>query len=297
MNSFVSNQQHIGEVTPISSAQPDAIALVDYEHWLYALKDKFSVKPNIKGWIEEISTRFNLVRVDFFADFSRPEMAVELGKIRVFSTSVNDTRNANPTVQKDFSDFFILDNLYQAAYRHPNIDTIILFTGDAHFAPAVTYLSTYMKKNIVLFGVRGAISQQLRLACSEVTEVPHNYDYLLPVCKAILESMKDRLQTAPDFTFYFKPTANFVTQKFKLPYFMVVDAMNLLVEERYLEYQSIAPICDDEVRNALLPNWKKIFADKIINEDENSWRSQPSLAKAAQEFEKNGHGLVFKIPD
>lgn len=275
----------------------DAIVLVDYEHWLYGLKEHYQgIKPNIKGWLEEISTQRNLIRVDFFADFSKPEMAAELGKVRVFSTAVNDTRNANPTYVKDFTDFFILDSLYQVVYRHPNINTIILFTGDAHFAPAVTYLTTFMKKEIIVYGIKGSMSQQLRLAATRYTELPYNSDYLLPYCRAILESMRKTRQIRPDFFFYFRQTTNYVSEQYGLIYQYVQDAMNLLCNEGYLEYGSVTPMEYDEVRNSLEPNWDKIYRDKIITE-ENSWMRVPSLARAALEHEQNGHDMVFKIPD
>ena len=88
--------------TASSSAQtlPKAVAFVDYEHWYISLKNNYGLLPNIKAWFEELNQKYNLVEVNFFADFSHKSLADEIGRIRLFSNKIKnkDQHNKNNSV-------------------------------------------------------------------------------------------------------------------------------------------------------------------------------------------------------
>ncbi|MBR4798840.1 MAG: NYN domain-containing protein [Clostridia bacterium] len=165
-----------------------AVAFVDYEHWYISLKNNYGMQPNIKGWFEELNKSYNLTEVNFFADFSHKSLADEIGRIRLFSNKIIDTRSPNG-VKKDFTDFIILDNMYQKALSSDDIEVFILFSGDGHFSSVTSFLKNFYHKEVVVYGVNGSFSKQLRETASSFRIIPdeaelnegfykHVFDYL-----------------------------------------------------------------------------------------------------------------------
>lgn len=154
---------------------PKAVAFVDYEHWYISLKNNYGLQPNIKGWFEELNENYNLIEVNFFADFSHKSLADEIGRIRLFSNKIIDTRSPNG-VKKDFTDFIILDNIYQKALSSDDIDVFILFSGDGHFSSATAFLKNFYRKEVVVYGVNGSFSKQLRDTASAFRVMPAESD-------------------------------------------------------------------------------------------------------------------------
>lgn len=152
---------------------------MDYEHWYISLKTNYGLKPNIKAWFEDLNSKFNLAEVNFFADFSHKSLADEIGRIRLFSNKIIDTRSPNG-VQKDFTDFIILDNMYQKALSSDDIDVFILFSGDGHFSSVTSFLKNFYRKQVVVYAINGCFSNQLK----ETATV----SYILPTEQDLNES-------------------------------------------------------------------------------------------------------------
>ncbi|MGM9657999.1 MAG: NYN domain-containing protein [Eubacteriales bacterium] len=154
---------------------PKAVAFVDYEHWYISLKRNFGIQPNIKGWFEELNTKVNLVEVTFFADFSHRSLAEQIGRIRPYTNRIIDTRNTTG-VKKDFTDFIILDNIYQRALSSEDIDTFIIFSGDGHFSSVVSFLKNFCKKDVGVYGIEDSFSRQLQQTASWCVTLPTEED-------------------------------------------------------------------------------------------------------------------------
>ncbi|MBR5858339.1 MAG: NYN domain-containing protein, partial [Clostridia bacterium] len=181
---------------------PKAVAFVDYEHWYISLKNNYGLAPNIKGWFEELNTRYNLIEVNFFADFSHKSLADEIGRIRLFSNKIIDTRSPNG-VKKDFTDFIILDNMYQKALSSDDIDVFILFSGDGHFSSVTSFLKNFYHKQVVIYGVNGSFSKQLRETANSFYTLPTEQDicgsYYSTVFGYLKTSQSPKLEEAIEF--------------------------------------------------------------------------------------------------
>ncbi len=177
----------------VRNDRPKAVAFVDYEHWYISLKTNYGLKPNIKAWFEDLNSKFNLAEVNFFADFSHKSLADEIGRIRLFSNKIIDTRSPNG-VQKDFTDFIILDNMYQKALSSDDIDVFILFSGDGHFSSVTSFLKNFYHKQVVVYAINGCFSKQLRETAT--------ISYILPTEQDIRESyyayIFDYLKNSPN---------------------------------------------------------------------------------------------------
>lgn len=267
------------------------VGVVDYEHWFFGLKKHFDIKPNIKGWYEEIF-QDEVREVIFFADFSREELIPELGRCRAFTNSIIDTRNPNPEYKKDYTDFIILDTLYQLNIRYPDVEKVVLVTGDGHFTSACNFLKNFCGKEVVVYGVRDRISQSLRMSASKVIEIPNNYDYLLPAAKAILNYMQETKRKKTYWYFFFSPTVTYVAENRDMPFTLVRDAMTVLIKEQYITSEKIF-IDENTERNILEVDWNKVYSDGLL-EIVSTKSSNLSLANAQSNYTKNGYEFTFK---
>lgn len=176
------------EINP-STSLPKAAVFVDYEHWYISLKSNYGLKPNIKAWFEELNQNYNLAEVNFFADFSHKSLADEIGRIRLFSNKIIDTRSPNG-VQKDFTDFIILDNMYQKALSSEDIEVFILFSGDGHFSSVTSFLKNFYHKQVVIYGVNGSFSKQLQETANTFHVLPSEQDVFESFYKNIFDYLK-----------------------------------------------------------------------------------------------------------
>ena len=132
----------------------------------------YSSRPEIKKWKNELDKKYNISDMFFFGDFSNPGMRYEISKIREVSNNVIETQNTSQHYKKDFTDFIMLDSIYQRAMFAKDIDTFIIFTGDGHFTSVVKFLTNTCKKEVIVYAVRDCLSGMLKSAASKYIEIP-----------------------------------------------------------------------------------------------------------------------------
>ena len=154
------------------SKLPRAITVVDFEHWYISLERQYSIKPDIKGWYEELRREYDVEEIVFFGDFSNHGLRGELDKIRNVTGLVINTQNKSEHYEKDFTDFIMLDYIYQKAMTSKKTDTFIIFTGDGHFSSVVRFIINVRRKKVGIYGVTNALSYQLKDCASWYREVP-----------------------------------------------------------------------------------------------------------------------------
>lgn len=132
-----------------------AIIFVDYEHWYISFDKFYNKKPDIKAFREELAQTYEIADIIFFADFSNPSLRSEISRIREVTGSIIETQNASAHFKKDFTDFIMLDHIYQSALMRSDIDTFIIFSGDGHFSSVVSFLKTKCRKEVGIYGVKG----------------------------------------------------------------------------------------------------------------------------------------------
>ena len=119
----------------------------------------------------------------------------------------------------------MLDHIYQSAMNSKDIDTFVLFSGDGHFNSVVNFLTSRLKKNVLVYGIRDAMSNQLR-----------NSD--LEIYKLILRNMKylkDK-NAVKSGKYYptFWPTVEMVSRLNKLKKKDVAEALRKMIAKGYI---------------------------------------------------------------
>ena len=167
---------------------PGCIGFVDFEHWYISLERQYGVKPDIKGWKAELEKSFEVEEIAVFGDFSNAGLRAELDKIRDVTPMVFDTKNPSEHYKKDFTDFIMLDYIYQKAMTSRDTDTFIIFTGDGHFSSVVRFIINQCRRKVGIYGITGATSSQLKSAASWYHEIPSDTEVYRTYYKLIAQN-------------------------------------------------------------------------------------------------------------
>lgn len=186
--------QNRKELLPVSmalnatSGKPLTAVFVDYECWFWELH-KYRLTPNIREFVDDIKTRGSLQQITFFGDFSKPELAREIHKLRTVTTDIIDSKT--PDSAKDYTDFMMLHHIYRTVLIDDKIGQYVLVTGDGHFSDVTAFLTTFKDITVGIYAVEGTLSRQLRDAASWCYEIPIKCGFADDECiKAIFGYVK-----------------------------------------------------------------------------------------------------------
>ena len=238
-----------------------AIAFIDFEHWYISLDKLHRQRPDVRAWRDELAENYLLDDVYVFGDFSNPSLRAEIEKIRHVTNLIIETKNASGFYKKDFTDFIMLDNIYQAAINRSDIDAFIIFSGDGHFSSVVSYLCNRCRKEVGVYGVRDAVSSQLKNTATWVKEIPSLENKLTGYYYPILQNLK-QLENRPKPSYpAFKSTCEYVAKYYELDESNVRAAMTELIEKGYL-FQTEENVSGRQLR-VLNVDWAKAINDEI----------------------------------
>lgn len=243
--------------------KPVAAVFVDYEHWYISLKTQYRIKPDLKGWMKDLSDRFKVKDLLFFGDFSHDELSKEIPRIREVSSRIIETKNTNTHHKKDFTDFIMLDSIYQRAMHAEDIDVFILFTGDGHFSSVVSFLVNFCHKQVGVYGIQNAFSTQLKNTASWTRELPKDEDLFDPYNVMILDSLY-RLAQKKNQTGHptFRKTVDSVSAHCREDREKIRTALQWLMDHGYVKrLKTKSMIRRDAI--ALQVDWEACKKDKI----------------------------------
>ena len=212
-----------------------ALAFVDYENWYITLDNFYKIRPNVRKWHDALHEQYDVVDVSFFADFSNPALRAEISKIREVSNTIIETQNSRSHIKKDFTDFIMLDHIYQKALTSRDIDVFILFTGDGHFASVANFLRTKCRKKVVIFGADEATSTQLKNCADEFICVPSEQEIRISRKKLIVSHIEQLYSDKASPRIVFGTTVRAVAQKYDLDQTLVTALIHELIAEGVLE--------------------------------------------------------------
>ncbi|MBQ3196017.1 MAG: NYN domain-containing protein [Clostridia bacterium] len=217
---------------------PSAAVFVDYEHWYISLNNNYGIRPNIKAWFEDLQTRVNVKEVMFFADFSHKNLADEIGRIRPYTNKIIDTRSPNGT-KKDFTDFIILDNIYQKALLADDIEAFVLFSGDGHFSSVTAFLKNIYGKEVGVYAIKGCFSRQLIETSTWTVALPDEADVYGLYYRKIFEHLKDEENKHSKNLPTFSKVVDAVAKDKRLERKKITYALDKLIEGRVISKRNM----------------------------------------------------------
>lgn len=207
--------------------------------------------------------------IAFFGDFSNPSLRAEIGNIRQVSNTIIDTQNATDKIIKDFTDFIILDHIYQSA-MNGNADAYIIFTGDGHFSSAASFLVTKCRKEVGIYAVRQAASAQL-IGCATYSRLIPDDEKSEPVKKDLaaeilgnLRKLYDKQTKKKKVYPTFWATVETVVRQKHVPREEAAKTLRSLISSGYV-YQTKEVIGKqkDQVK-VLRVDWDKVKKDRMM---------------------------------
>jgi hypothetical protein len=113
-----------------------------------------------------------VVHAKCFGDFREPIIADLKEELRAATLDVVDVPSQKrENGWKQFTDFAMLDDIYQVLFDYTDVDTFMIAAGDGHFAGVVARLRIRHGKRVIVMGVEGGINHQLRAVASQVEEL------------------------------------------------------------------------------------------------------------------------------
>lgn len=217
---------------PAPDTQPAlrTVAFVDFEHWYVALREIHNRRPNIGAWFEDLRTRGKLLDVIFFGNFSDGSgIGEQLDEIRRFTNHIVETKSTSPHKKASFTDFIMLDNIYQKVISSPDLEQIVLFTGDGDFCSVASYLRNFCDKVVGIYGIDNAISSQLEAISDWCVRLPFSNEPYEDCRTAILSNLDyaEKHTKAPTF----RRTVRHVAEHYELPEDAVEAELRLMLEE------------------------------------------------------------------
>ena len=240
------------------------MAFVDYEHWYISLSKLYKQKPLIKPWFEKLSDEFKLEEVYFFGDFAGTSLKDEVPRIREVTNFIIETGSNSPHRKKDFTDFIMLDRIYQTAMNRDDIEVYIIFSGDGHFSSVAQFLRSKLKKTVGIYGIKDSFSQQLKNTATWTRELPAEDEKLRGYYSAILNNLQHlEEENTKGKKIYptFRATVEAVTRYYKLPYKEVRAALCDMIDKGYIAQKDI--VTGGKSLRILDIDWKKAIRDGI----------------------------------
>lgn len=196
------------------------------------------MKPQIRSWRDEIAKNYVIRDIFFFGDFSNQGMKYEIPLIREVTNNVIETQNTSPFYKKDFTDFIMLDYIYQHAMKKDSPRTFIIFTGDGHFTSVVKFLVNVCKKNVIVYAVKDSLSGMLKSAASTCIELPSEDEvkrHYYSLIAGFIEEKKDVYGRVIYPTFV--PVVSKVCEKYRLDNDVVKTMLEEMISLGYVTQQ------------------------------------------------------------
>ena len=212
------------------------------------------MRPDIKAWYDELSETVMLVDAFFFADFSHRSLAGEIGRIRPFSNKIIDTRNTNGNTVKDFTDFIILDNIYQRAIDSEDIDVFILFSGDGHFSSVCSFIKNKVGKELWVYGIRNSFSKQLQEIATKSCTLPTANELKRRYCNLILNEIS--INEKQGISSEHSKILSSVSNKIQGNKDEVLKAMHSLIDDKILSERNVL-IKRNQHKKIIFVDWEK----------------------------------------
>ena len=174
---------------------------VDYEAWFYGCKNQYQTEPDVVGWFNHLKDKGQIDDVFFFADFSHDAIKDHIVKLRNISNSIIDCSKGDKT--KEYTDFIMLDHIYQRLFRQSDIKQFVLFTGDSHFQSVVAFLRNFNEKKVGIYALDGSLSPLLAEASDWYVKVVPSNERFEAIKKALLKNLKwisEKQGAIPTFT-------------------------------------------------------------------------------------------------
>ncbi len=151
--------------------------------------------------------------------------------------------------------------MYQKALSSEDIEVFILFSGDGHFSSVTSFLKNFYHKQVVVYGINGCFSKQLRETA--------NVSYILPTEQDLNDSFYyhifDYLKTSPNPTYNEAISTALKKSRGNASKQKIAGAMKTLTENNVISERTIAK-GKGKKQKLLFVDWEKAKESGLYSE-------------------------------
>lgn len=247
----------------------NTIVFVDYESLYISFTKQYFSAPPLNDIVSEMKNNGKIIKINVFGDFTKPGLSQERNRIRTITSNIIDCGNESGIIKKDFTDFIMLDHIYQEVIQNPSVEQFIFFTGDGHFSSAATFLRNYMDKTVGVYGVSGTLSRQLRDCSTWAAELSvsdgDDSVYLVNLLKNLKSAVERDLHPT------FLKTVEHTVRTYGGDRYRYERILSKLVDGGYIKHEMCTAYPDREFR-MLVIDWERVNED-FGNSDERNGQS------------------------
>lgn len=237
------------------------IVFIDYESLYISFIKQYSIPPMLDALVDEIKTNGRITKIYVFGDFTKPELSQERNRVRTVTSNIIDCGNESAVLKKDFTDFIMLDHIYQEVIQNPAVEQFIFFTGDGHFSSAATFIRNFMDKVVGVYGVAGSLSRQLKDCSSWTKEVCAVDGDELEYQTNIFRNLKsaERRGLCPTFL----KTAEFTARNYGGDQYRYEQILRKLIDEGYIINDICTAFAERGEFRMLTVDWERVSKELV----------------------------------
>lgn len=246
---------------PEPSNQPYTIVFIDYEYLYISFNRQYLKPPMLDEICNEIKQNGKVSKIYVFGDFTKPDLSLERNRVRTVTSNIIDCGNESSTIKKDFTDFIMLDHIYQELIQNPSVEQFIFFTGDGHFSSSATFLRNFMDKTVGVYGIAGSISRQLRDCSSWTKELNAIDGDEIEYQTNLLKNIKGAESKGIICTFL--KTVEHTVRNYGGDQYRYEQILRGLIDRGYINYDICTAFSDRGEFRMLTVNWDRVNKELI----------------------------------
>ncbi len=238
------------------------IAFIDYEYLFISFTKQYLIPPKLHEICDEIKRNGKLTKIYVFGDFTKPELSQERNHIRTITSNIIDCGSESIMIKKDFTDFIMLDHIYQELNENPAVEQFVLFTGDGHFSSSATFLKNFMDKTVGVYGLAGSLSRQLRDCSSWAKEMVVIDDDEHECQINLLKNIKKVVNRGMIPTFM--NTVEHTIRIYGGDHYRYIQVLSSLIEQGYINNENRITFAGKDEFRMLAVDWERVNRELAV---------------------------------
>src|SRR4030066_488208 len=168
----------------------DAAVVIDYENLFYSSQNLYSRYPDLELLIKLCKERGRIASCQAYADWTKFQDKIS----ELFKVGIQPVFSPVSRTGKSSADTIICVQTMRLFYTNPNLESLLLVSGDRDFIPLVVELRS-MGKKVFIVGISGSYSEDLKKVSDElILYSPEK----IPNAPAISKSKKHQIDEVKD---------------------------------------------------------------------------------------------------
>lgn len=143
--------------------EKDVAVVIDYENLFYSAQNLYSCYPDLDLLVKLCEKRGRIASCQAYADWTKFQDRIQ----ELFKAGIQPVFSPVSKSGKSSADTIICVHTMRLFYSNPNLESLLLVSGDRDFIPLVVELRS-MGKKVFIVGINGSYSEDLKEVSDEL---------------------------------------------------------------------------------------------------------------------------------